>query len=187
MHFHDHSMHKSPLPGVREVILIILLIEATIPMALLRVVYAFFAAYSFVKYYSACCLKNSANVFWTNSCHALKINLNHRNQTDVSRLKDCSKNPFTFTHFCHHTAIHYFNNWFICFDLAYFLYNKEFFVFCKIFSTTHIARVIIKLIARATFFLEVHVRQVGKSRDEYEMQTMQRCLHPGPKIFLTCI
>ena len=41
-----------------------------------------------------------------NLYHALKIPLNHRNQTDVSSLKEFSKNPYTFTYFCHHTAIY---------------------------------------------------------------------------------
>ena len=87
-----------------------------------------------------------------------------------SCVKNCSrgflvdgflKNPYTFTYFCHHTAIHSFSNWFICFDFGYFFYNKDFFAFCKdffafckVFSTFHIARRIIKLIAWTTSFLE---------------------------------
>ena len=44
------------------------------------------------------------------SCHELKISLNHRNQTDVSCLQDLLKNPYIFTFFCHHTAIYSFSN-----------------------------------------------------------------------------
>ena len=44
MHFHDHSMQKSLFLGVREGILIKLLIKATTPMVWLRVVYALFGS-----------------------------------------------------------------------------------------------------------------------------------------------
>ena len=48
--------------------------------------------------------------FSIDSYHALKFSLNHRDQTEVSSLKDFSKNPYTLTYFCHHTAIHSFSN-----------------------------------------------------------------------------
>ena len=109
---------------------------------------------SFVKKYSACCSRHSVYVFWFNSYHALKISLNHRNQTDVSPLKDFSKNPYTFTHFCHHTAIYSFTNWSCCFGFGYFFYHNQFFTFWKVFSTFHIDERFIKLIAWTTSFLE---------------------------------
>ena len=46
MHFHDHSMQKFLFLGVRECILIKLLIEATIP---LRVVYVIFGSLASLK------------------------------------------------------------------------------------------------------------------------------------------
>ena len=49
MQFHDHSMQKSLFPGVREGILIKLFIQATIPMAWLRVVYALFGSLASLK------------------------------------------------------------------------------------------------------------------------------------------
>ena len=109
---------------------------------------------SFVEKYSACCSRHSVYVFSINSYHALKIRLNHRNQTDVSSLKNFSKNPYTFAYFCHHTAIYSFRNCLICFGFGYFFYNKEFFAFYKVFSTLYIAWSIIKLIAWTTSFLE---------------------------------
>ena len=109
---------------------------------------------SFVKKYSACCSRHSVHVFSINSYHALKISLNHRNHTDVSSLKDLSKNPYTFTYFCHHTAIYSFTSWSSCFGFGYFFYNKQFFAFWKVFSTFHIVGRIINLIAWTTSFLE---------------------------------
>ena len=47
-----------------------------------------------------------------------------------------------------------FSNWFICFDFAYFFCNKEFFAFLEVFSTFHIAQVIIKLIIYMKKFLD---------------------------------
>ena len=108
----------------------------------------------FVKNYSSCCSRHSVYVFSVDSYHALKISLNHRDQIEVSSLKDFSKNPCTFTYFCHHTAIHSFTNWFVCFDFTYFFYSQDFFAFCKVFSKFHIARGIIKLIAWTTSFLK---------------------------------
>ena len=96
----------------------------------------------------------SLRFFSIDSYHALKISLNHRDQTEVSSLNDFSKNLYTFTYFRHHTAIYSFSNWFICFDFGYFFYNKDFFAFCKIFSTSHIARGITKLIVWTTPSLE---------------------------------
>ena len=61
---------------------------------------------SFVKNYSACCSGILSTFFTIDSYRTLKISLNHRNQTDVPSLKDFSKNPYTFTYFCHHTAIY---------------------------------------------------------------------------------
>ena len=56
---------------------------------------------SFVKNYSACCSRHSVDVFSIDSYHALKLSLNLGDQNEVSSLKDFSKNPYTFTYFCH--------------------------------------------------------------------------------------
>ena len=154
MHFHDHSMHKSLFPGAREGILIILFIEAIIAMEWLLVVYAFFCSLASLKIIPFVVLGALGQVFPINLYHALKIRLNHRNQTDVSSLKDFSKNPYTFPYFCHHTAIYSSRNCFICFGFGYFFYNKEFFAFYKVFSTFYLAWRIVKLIARTTSILE---------------------------------
>ena len=92
--------------------------------------------------------------FSIDSYHALKMSLNHRNPTEISSLKDFPENPYTFTYFCHHREFYSFINWFICFDFGYFFYNKDFFAFCKVFSSSHIARGIIEVIAWTTSFLE---------------------------------
>ena len=109
---------------------------------------------SFVRNYSACCSRHSVYVFSIDSYHALIISLNYCDQTEVSSLKDFSKNPYTFAYFCHHTAIYSSSNWFIFSDFGYFFYNKDIFAFYEIFSTCHIARGIIKLIAWTTSFLK---------------------------------
>ena len=110
---------------------------------------------SFVKRYSACCSRNSAYVVSTNLYLALKIILNHRNQTDVSSLKDFSKNPYTFTYFCHYTAIYFFSNRFICFDWLISSIRRSFSPSARSFShLMHIAWGIIKLISWTTSFLE---------------------------------
>ena len=111
----------------------------------------------FVKKYSACCSRHSVYVFSINSYHALKISLNHRNQIDVSSLRDFSKNPYTYTYFCHHKAIYSFTSLSSCFCFGYFFYDKQFFAFWKVFSTFHIIARIIKLIAWTTSFLEEHL------------------------------
>ena len=90
------------------------LLSVSYTVAWLRVVYALFGSLaSFVKNYSACCSRHSAYVFSIDSYHALNISSNHCDQTKVSSLKDFSKNPYTFTYFCHQTAIYSFSNWFI--------------------------------------------------------------------------
>ena len=154
--------HKFPRPfhektlflGVRKGILIKLFIKATIPMVWLRVVYALFGSLASLKIIPLVAPGILSTFFSIDSYHALKTSLNHRDQTEVSSLKDFSKNPYTFTYFCHHTAIYSFSNWFICFDFGYFIYSKDFFAFCKGFSTFHIDRGIIKLIAWTSSFLE---------------------------------
>ena len=157
MHFYDHSMQKSLFLGVREGILIKFLIEATIPMVWLRVAYALLGSPASLKIIPLVAPSILFTFFSINSYHALKISLNHRDQTEVSSLKDLSKNSFTFTYFCHHTAIYSFSNWFICFDLTDCFINKDFFAFGKVFSTSHNARGITKLIAWTTSSLEEHL------------------------------
>ena len=99
---------------------------------------------SFVKNYSACCSRHSVYVFFNRF---------------ISRIENKFKPPRSdrgflfegfFQKFLHHTAIYSFSNWFVCFDFRYFFYNKDFFAFCKVFSTSHIAQGIIKLIAWTT-------------------------------------
>ena len=109
---------------------------------------------NFVGKYSACCSRHSVYVFSIDLYHALTISLNHCDQIEVSSLKKFFQEPHTFTYFCHHTAIYSSSNWFICSHFGYFLYNKDFLAFCKIFSTSHIAWGIIRLIAWTTSFLE---------------------------------
>ena len=116
-------------------------------MVWLRVVYALFGSLASLKLFRLLLRAFCLRFFSIDSYHALKISLNHRDQTEVSSLKDFSKNSYTFIYFCHHTAIYSFSNWFISFDFGYFFYNKDFFAFCKVFSTSHIARGLIKLIA----------------------------------------
>ena len=109
---------------------------------------------SFVKNYSAFCSRHFVRIFFNRFISCIKLSLNHRDQTEVSSLKDFSTNPYTFTYFCHHTAIHSISNRFICFYFGFFFHGKDFFTFCKVFSAFHIARGIIKLIAWTTSFLE---------------------------------
>ena len=123
-------------------------------MVWLRVVYALCGSLASLKIIPLVAPGILSTFFSIDSYHALKISLNHRDQTEVSFLKDFSKNPYNLTYFCHHIAIYSFSNWFTCFDFGYFFYNKDFFAFYKVFSTSHIARVIITLIAWTTFFLE---------------------------------
>ena len=110
VHFHDHSMKRSLFLGVREGILIKLLIEATIPMVRLRVVYALFGSLTSLKIIPLVAPGIMSTFFSIDLYHALKISLNHRDQIEVSSLKDFSKNSYTFTYFCHHTAIYSFSN-----------------------------------------------------------------------------
>ena len=110
MHFDDHFLQKSLFPGVREGILIKLFIEATIPMVRLRVVYPLFGSLASLKIIPLDAPGILSTFFSIDSYHALKVGLNHRDQTEVSSLKDFSKNPYTFTYFCHHTAINSFSN-----------------------------------------------------------------------------
>ena len=119
-------------------------------MVWLRVVYASFGNLASLKIIPLVAPGILSMFFSIGLYHALKIGLNHRDQTEVSSLKDFSKNPYTFNYFCHHITIYSFSNWFICFNFGYFFYNKEFFAFCKVFSTSHIAGEIIKLIAWTT-------------------------------------
>ena len=126
MHIFDHSVHKSLCPCVIEGISIILLIEDIIPG----------------------CSRHSIYVFFN------PLLLRIDNKFKGSLFEGFFQNPYTFTYFCHHTAIYYFSNWLIIFYFGYFFYIKDYFAFRKIFSTCHIARGIIKLIAWTTSFLE---------------------------------
>ena len=64
MQFHDHSMQKCLFLVVREGILIKLLIEATIPMVWLRVVYALFGSLASLIIIPLICSRHSVYVFF---------------------------------------------------------------------------------------------------------------------------
>ena len=105
MHFRDHSMHKFLFPGVRG-LLIILLIKATIPMVLLRVAYALFSSLALLKIIALVAPSILFTFFSIHSYHAcIEKSLNHCDQPEVSFLKDFSKNPYTFTYFSHRTDL----------------------------------------------------------------------------------
>ena len=76
MHFHDHSMHKSLFLGVREGILVILLIEAIIAMVWLRVVYALFGSLASLKIILLVAAGILSTFLTIDSFHAMKISLN---------------------------------------------------------------------------------------------------------------
>ena len=101
---------------------------------------------SFVRNYSGIL----STFFSIHDYYALTISLNHHHQTEVSSLKDFSTYSLTSV----------ITQQFILlpvdsfFYLDYFFHNKDFLAFCKIFSTSHIAWGIIKLIAWTTSFLE---------------------------------
>ena len=117
---------------------------------------------SVVGNYSACCSKHSIYAFSIDSYHALTISLRHRDQTEVSSLKDFPPripilSPISvITQRFILSAIDLFVLYLIqqLIYLFYFFYNKDFFALYKICSTSHIARGIIKLIAWTTSFLE---------------------------------
>ena len=119
-------MQKSLFLGVRESILIKLFIEATIPMVRLRVVYASFGSLASLKIIPLVAPGILSTFFPINSYHALKISLNHRDQTEVSSLKDFSKNSYTFTYFRHHTAIYSFTNCLFVLTLAISFITRTF-------------------------------------------------------------
>ena len=93
----------------------------------------------------AFCLR-TFNFFFNDSYQALAISLNHCDQTEVSSTKDFSKNPHTFSLSPVSVITQRFTlsaiDLFVCFDFGYFFDNED---FCKIFSTSHIPREIIKL------------------------------------------
>ena len=106
MHFQYHSMHKPLFLGVREDLLIILLIKAIIPMVcMIACGLCFIWQPSFVKNYCACCSRHSIYVFFNRFISRIEKSSNNRDQTEVSFLKDFSKNPYTFTYVCHHTDL----------------------------------------------------------------------------------
>ena len=91
-------------------------------MVWLRMVYTLFSSLASSKIISLVAPGILSTFFSIHSYHALEISLSHRDQTEVSSLKDFSKNSSTFTYFCHHTAIYSFSNWFICFDLFLYIF-----------------------------------------------------------------
>ena len=108
----------------------------------------------FFRNYSAGCSRHSVYVFFNPLLLRIDNKFKPSPSDRGSLFEGFLQNPYTFTYFCHHTAIWYFGNWLIIFYLGYFFYIKDYFAFRKIFSTCHIARGIIKLIAWITSFLE---------------------------------
>ena len=60
-------------------------------------VYALFGSLASLKIISLVASGILSTFFSTDSYHALKVSLYHREKTEVSSLKDFSKNPYTFT------------------------------------------------------------------------------------------
>ena len=150
MHFHDHSMQKSLFLGVREGILIKLLIKATIPMGL-RVVYALFGSLTSLKIIALVAPGILSTFFSIDLYRALKISLSHRDQNEVSSLKDFfTLSPISvITQRYFLSAIDVF-----VLTLAISFITRTFSPSARSFFTCHIARGIIKLIAWTTSFLE---------------------------------
>ena len=89
MHFHDYSMQKSLFLVVREGILVKLFIETTTTlMVWLRVVYALFRSLVSLKIIPLVAPGILSTFVLIASYHALKISLNHGDQTEVSSLND---------------------------------------------------------------------------------------------------
>ena len=69
------------------------------PNSMIACVYALFGSLASLKIISlvasGICILST--FFSTDSYHALKVSLCHREKTEVSSLKDFSKNPYTFT------------------------------------------------------------------------------------------
>ena len=138
MHSHDHSKQKSFFLGVREGILIKLLIEATIPMVWLRVVYALFGSLATLK------------IIPLVAPGILSTFLNRF----ISRIENKFKPPRSDRGFLFSSHSDLFFQQLIYLFWLWLFYNKDFFAFCKVFSTSHIARGIIKLTAWTTSFLD---------------------------------
>ena len=63
---------------------------------------------SFVRSYSTCCSRHSIYLFSIHYCYALTKSLNHHHRGFL--FEGFYQNPYTFTFFCHHTAIYSFSN-----------------------------------------------------------------------------
>ena len=136
MHFLDHSMRKRLRLGVRDGLLIVLLIEAILLSVRLLVVLAIFGSLTslkiilFVATLACFC-------YWFISRNDNYLNL--RDQTEVF----C--HLVTITYFCHHIEINAFSNDLVVrYAFAHYFYNIYFFAFFKIFFTTYIARPVMK-------------------------------------------
>ena len=93
---------------------------------------------SFFRNYSAGCSRHSIYVFFNPLLLRIDNKFKPSPSDRGSLFEGFFQNPYTFTYFCHHTAI----------------YIKDYFAFRRIFSTCHTARGIIKLIAWTTSFPE---------------------------------
>ena len=67
------------------------------PNRMIACVYALFGSLASLKIISLVASGILSTFFSTDSYHALKVSLYHREKTEVSSLKDFSKNPYTFT------------------------------------------------------------------------------------------
>ena len=109
---------------------------------------------SFVKNYSACCSRHSVYVFSNRFISRIE-NMFKPARSDRGFLLEGFFQKFLHFHlFLSSQSDLFFQQLIYLFDFGYFFYTKEFFAFCKVFSTCHIARGIIKLIAWTTSFLE---------------------------------
>ena len=167
VHFHDHSLQKSLFLGFRGGILNKIFIEATIPMVRLRVVYAlFYALFVYFIYfiiYSVCCSRHSVYFFFNRF---------------ISRIENKFKPPRSDRGFLFERFFQKSSQWLTLSPISvitqrFILLTTDLSILTlvisfitrtfspsarsfphPIFSTFHIARGIIKLIARTTSFLE---------------------------------
>ena len=108
---------------------------------------------SFVRNYPACCSRHSVYVF--NRFISRTDNKFKLLRSDQGFLSEgFFQRSLHFHLFLSSHSDLFFHQLIIFSDFGYFFYNKDVFPFYKVFSTSHIARGIIKLIAWTTSFLE---------------------------------
>ena len=104
---------------------------------------------SFVKNYSTCCSRHSVYVFFNRFISSIKIKFKPARSDRGFLFLRIFPKILTFSSISVITQ-RFIRSAIDILDFAYFFYNKVFFTFCKVFSTSHIARGIIKLIAWTT-------------------------------------